>query len=151
MPTQRKPQAHGEGDNGGLGLMANGSSGGWEVAVDETTSGPDRWFVQIEGPTTYCYFEIPSPGMVCKALEFLGGHGDPENLHAGPSDKNRSLVIGKHPKTPVILVRDDEYADRYFLVIGPKAALVWLSIAGKDLKDLTEALRQAVEDIEDDR
>ena len=34
-----------------LGLLANGVSGSWEVAIDETSSGPDRWFAHIEGPT----------------------------------------------------------------------------------------------------
>jgi hypothetical protein len=48
----------------------------------------------------------------------------------------------------VTLVRDDEYADRYFLAIGPDTALARLSLAGTDLKDFTEALRQAVHDIE---
>jgi hypothetical protein len=54
-----------------LGLMANGSSGDWEVAVDETTSGPSRWFLQIEGPTSFCSFEISSPKAVREVLLFL--------------------------------------------------------------------------------
>ena len=115
--------------------------------MDETTSGPTRWFIQIDGPTASCSFEIASAEMVSTALEFLGGRGAP----AGPSDHPGTLVIGKHPKTPVILIRDDEYTDRYFLEIGPDSARTRLTIAGSDLKDLTEALRQAAEDIEDDR
>jgi hypothetical protein len=137
-------------DNDKLGLMANGSCGAWEVAVDETTAGPNRWFVEIEGPTAYCSFEISSPEIVCKTLEFLGGRGLSKGLPIGIANSNGSLVIGKHPKTPVILIKDDEYPDRYFLMVGPDNALARVSIAGNDLKDLTEALRQAVEDIEDD-
>jgi hypothetical protein len=151
MSTQRKPLTRRESDHDNLGLLANGSSGAWDVAVDETTSGPDRWFVQLEGPAIYCSFEIPSPWTVSEALQFLRGRTAGERLHAGASEKNCSLVIGKHAKTPVVLVRDDEYRDRCFLVIGPDTALARLSIAGKDLKDLTDALQQAAEDIEEDR
>jgi hypothetical protein len=151
MSTQRRSQAHRENENLDLALLANGSSGGWDVSVDETTSDPTRWFIQIESPTAYCNFEVRSPEMVHKVLDFLEGHEAPEHLHARSANNNGSLVLGKYPKTPVILIRDDEYSDRYFLVIGPDAALVRLSIAGKDLKALTEALRQAVEDLECDK
>jgi hypothetical protein len=34
-----------------IGLLANGSSGAWRVDVDESISGPERWFLQIEGPS----------------------------------------------------------------------------------------------------
>lgn len=151
MATPKRYRVHRESENDNLGLTANGSSGPWEVAVDETTSGPRRWFAQIEGPTIYCSFEIPSPEMVAKALEFLGGDDAPEELHTGPTDQDGSLVLGKHPETPVVLIRDDEYTDRYFLVIGPDTACARLSIAGEDLKHLTEALRQTAEDIEEER
>jgi hypothetical protein len=52
-----------------LGLLAIGSSGPWEVSVDETISGTERWFAQIEGPSISIYFEIPSPSIV---LHFPG-------------------------------------------------------------------------------
>ncbi len=151
MSTQKNPRAHQERTDENLGLLANGSCGGWEVSVDETISGPNRWFVEIEGPAVSCSFEVPSPNTVLKALEFLQGGKSHEGLGNGPANKEGSLEIGGHPNVPVTLIRDDEYTDRYFLVIRPDTALARLSIAGQDLKDLTEALRQAVEDIEDDR
>lgn len=117
--------------------------------MDESTSGPNRWFVQIEGPTTYCSFEIPSPATIREALIFLVGR-PAENPPAGSSAPNDSLLIGKYPNTSVVLIRDDEYTDRYFLLIDSDAALTRLSIAGQDLTDFTEALRQVVEDIEGD-
>ncbi len=151
MPVRRKQREQPENDNESLGLMANGSSGAWAVAVDETTKGPDRWFVQLEGPSIYFSFEIPSPDMIFKALDFLRGHSSPPEPHASSSAENGSLVLGKHRQTPVILNRDDEYRDRYFLVVEQKADLVVrFTIAGKDLKDITEALRQATEDLEED-
>jgi hypothetical protein len=84
----------------GRGLMANGSSGEWEIAVDETTSGPDRWFIQIEGPATYCAFEVPSPATVCEALAFLDGGGDRTGRPDGASGQSGSLVLGIIPIRP---------------------------------------------------
>ncbi len=151
MPVQRKQRGQPENDNEDLGLMANGSSGDWEVAVDETTKGPDRWFVQLEGPSVCFSFEVPSPEMIPRALDFLGGPSSSKGPYAGFPAENGSLVLGKHRQTPVILVRDDEYKGRFFLVIGQEAdVVVRFTIAGQDWKDIQEALRQATEDLEDE-
>jgi hypothetical protein len=151
MPVQRKQRGQPENDNEGFGLMANGASGDWEVAVDVTTKGPDRWFVQIEGPSVYFSFGVSSPVMISKALDFLGECSSSTVPHARSPAEKGSLVLGQRRDTPVILVRDDEYRDRYFLVIGQEAdAVVRFTIAGKDLGDIKEALRQATEDIEDE-
>ncbi len=146
MSTQRKARDHVHEVRESLGLMANGACGQWEVAIDETISGPDRWFIQIEGPTAYFSFEIPSPEMINAALDFIA----PLVPHTKPS-KNTSLAMGKEDQAPVCLVRDDEYDDRFFLVVGPEnTPIVRFSLAGQDLKDMTEALRQTAEDLEDD-
>jgi len=89
-----------------VGLLANGSSGEWEVAIDESTSGTERWYAQIEGPSVVFYFEIPSVDMVGKFLRFLTPRS--EVTKRSPDDdseeRNGSLVIGKDKKTPIILV-----------------------------------------------
>src|SRR5947209_15534860 len=109
MPIQRKQGEQAENGHESLGLLANGSSGRWEVDVDETTKGPDRWFVQVEGPSVYFSFEIFSPEVISEALDFLGEHSSPKGAQARLPAKNGSLVVGKHRRTPVILIRDDEY------------------------------------------
>lgn len=151
MPVPRKQQVRSEKDGEGLGLMANGSSGEWTIAVDEATKGPDRWFVQLEGSSVYFSFEIPSPAMVSQALDFLEGRSAPEATQSDFSSANESLVFGKYRQTPVILIRDDEYKDRFFLGMGQVDDLAMrFTIAGQDLKDIKEVLRQAMEDIEDE-
>jgi hypothetical protein len=151
MPVQRKQRGQLEMDNENLGLMANGSSGGWEVSVDETTKGPERWFVQLEGPSIYFSFEIPSPEMIATALDFLEGHPSPKGTHSQFSAGNGSLILGNHRQRPLILVRDDEYKDRYFLMVGEEAdVFVRYTISGQDFMDIREALRQALEDIEEE-
>src|SRR5438552_785677 len=107
--------------SGSLGLLANGSSGPWEVAIDETTTGADRWFAQIEGPLVSFYFEIPSVDIVSQMLQFL--ESPLRATTPAPvtwSEANGSLTLSKDKKTPVILVRDDEYRDRFFLLVGPR-------------------------------
>jgi hypothetical protein len=151
VSVQKKQHGRANNANEHLGLLANGSSGGWDVAVDETTKGPDRWFVQFEGPSIYFSFEVPSPAMICGALAFLEGRSSPKGRHVQLSVENGSLVLGRLGQTDVVLVRDDEYKDRFFLLVGQEAdAVVRFTLAGQDLKDVKEALRQAMADLEDE-
>jgi len=141
MPVQRKQRRQPDNENECLGLMANGSSGDWEVAVDETTKGPGRWFVQLEGPSVYFSFEVPSPKMIFQALNFLEGRSSPQGPQARSSAENGSLALGKHRQTSVALVRDDECKGRYFLVVGQEADLVVrYTITGKDLGERYDPL-----------
>jgi hypothetical protein len=69
-----------------------------------------------------------------------------------PSYSSRSggklLEISDPEETPVSLVRDDEYKDRCFIVVGRSdSPIVRFSVAGGDLDNLVEALRQVEEDI----
>jgi hypothetical protein len=130
-----------------VGLLANGSSGSWEVAIDETISGKDRWFAQLEGRTIYVYFEIPTPSIVGEVIRYL----ENGNTRGNSRSVNRGggLLIGGDKRTPVTLMRDDEFADRVFLVIGPASApVVRYTISGTDINKIIEALRQVKEDLE---
>ena len=123
--------------------MANGSSGRWEIAVDEQTSGADRWFLQIEGPPVYFYFEIPSLEVIPKMIRFLAPA-------TGSVDRNGLLPLSKDKRSEVTIVRDDEYHDRFFLVVGPMTnPIVRFVIAGSDVTNIALALRQVNDDIDD--
>ena len=134
-----------------LGLLANGSFGPWEIAIDETTSGTDRWYAQIEGPSVAFYFEIPSVDIVAKMARFLEPRSSaPRKPANGSVRPNDCLVIGKDKKMPVTLLRDDEYNDRYFLVVGPTDhPLVRFVIAGADVNNIAKALEQVKEDLDE--
>ncbi|HEY7424949.1 MAG TPA: hypothetical protein VH682_12030 [Gemmataceae bacterium] len=141
----------GRGDEN-VGLLANGSSGEWEVAIDEATSGVERWYAQIEGPAVSFYFEIPSLDIVGEMLRFLErGPVVAKRSPNGSDERNGSLVIGKDKKAPITLLKDDEYQDRFFLLVGPTdSPMVRFTIAGMNVLKLTEALRQVQEDLEDE-
>jgi hypothetical protein len=135
-----------------FGLLANGSSGPWEIAIDETTSGPDRFYAQIEGPSATFYFEIPSVDIVGKMVRFLEPHQVPTRRSSISSLGGSGwLVIGKDKKTPITLVKDDEYEDRFFLLVGPMdSPIVRFVIAGTDVVKIADALRQIEQDLDDD-
>lgn len=120
-----------------IGLLACGAFGPWVIDIDdETVSGRDRWFAQFDGPSVYLRFEIPSLEIIAQAIRFLtAGEGE--------------LALGSDKQTRVNLIRDDEFADRFFLVVEGKSGLhIRFTVAGDDLKNLTEALQQAKEELE---
>ena len=71
MTTTRNTRTSRRRNNASFGLLANGSSGPWDIAIDEATSGPNRWCAQIEGPSVTFSFEIPSIDIVGKMVRFL--------------------------------------------------------------------------------
>jgi hypothetical protein len=134
-------------DNYGFDLVASGSSGPWRVFIDETHAGPDKWFAQIQGPSVYFSFEIPSAKTIDRLVHFLG-----QSPQANPPSRAKksdgSLLIGSDKRMPVTLIRDDEFADRCFLVFGGESgSIVRYSVAGNDLAKLTEAFRQARDEL----
>jgi hypothetical protein len=151
MTTSRDAKPNRENGNESFGLLAIGSSGGWEVAIDESTSGVERWHAQIEGPAVSFYFEIPSLDIVDEMLRFLEPR--PEASNPSPNawdERNGALVIGKGKKTPITIFKDDEYPDRFFLLVGrAESPAVRFAIAGRDVAEIAEALRQVKEDLEE--
>jgi hypothetical protein len=68
------------------------------------------------------------------------------------SAANVTLTLGTSKSTPVALIRDDEFSDRYFLAVETKSGpVVRLTVAGDDLTHLLDALRQVAEDLGDDQ
>ena len=132
-----------------VGLLAIGSSGPWEIAIDQTTSGPERWFAQIDGPSVYLNFEIPSLEIIDQVIEFLMCSSGDTEKNAAPVARAGTLALGTGKSTRIKLVRDDEFRDRYFLVIEPKdGAVVRFTVADNDLAHVIDALRQVKQDIE---
>ncbi len=149
MSVPKEPRARPDNEEESIGLMAIGSSGPWEIAIDQTISGPDRWFAQIEGPSVYFYFEIPSLEIIDDAIELLARGESATN--GAQTARDDTLTLGTNQSTQVNLVRDDEFDDRFFLVIEQKnGLLIRFTVTGEDLTHVMNALRQAKEDLGDD-
>ncbi len=131
-----------------LGLLANGSSGLWVVSIDETITGLERWFAQIEGPSIQLSFELPSLDIVPKSVRFLTPLTKGEGVPRKDSNGDSELVLSKAEQTPVWIVRDDEFDDRCFVIVGHSDhTLVRCSLTYEDLHSLLEALHQVEEDL----
>jgi hypothetical protein len=144
MAVSKEPGTRNSAAEKTTGLTAYGRSGPWEIAIDESIAGPDRWFAQIEGPSVYVYFEIPSPDLINETMQFL----DCGRADVGHGPRAATLTLGASRSMPVNLVRDDEFSDRCFLVIeGQDGLHVRFTFAGEDLTHLIESLRQAKEDL----
>jgi hypothetical protein len=149
MATTKNGQAQSTTQEMDIGLLANGISGAWRIDVDEATSGPDRWFLQIEGPSAYFHFEIPSLGVIERLGQFLATRPSPNSRQVGPGfQSDWELAIGMDPHAPVLVLRDDEFDDRFFLHIGRSDAVcVRYTFAGDDVKCLAAALEQVREEL----
>lgn len=124
-----------------VGLVANGRAGSWVIDIDEQASKSPKWFAQIEGPALSLYFEMSSPDIVPRTLNFLE--------RAGNNRPQSELHLGTFGRAPVCLRADHEFSDRFFFVIGPLGkSCLHVTLSGEDLVQLTQALRQVKEDLE---
>jgi hypothetical protein len=130
-----------------LGLLANGSAGRWDVSIDCTVSGVERWFAQIEGPSLYLYFELPSLSIISRAIRYLAPQAGRSQTAPGSSSTNGELLVSSKNELAVSLQRDDEFQDRCFVVVGPgDRPVVRYSLTGEDMREIAEALRRAAKD-----
>ncbi len=137
----------------GIGLLANGSSGRWDVAIDERLDQSREWSAEIEGPGVYLVFQLQDLKVIASAASFLrwrpSGAVDPSGGRA--SRDEGPLVLGRFEQAPVALIWDDEYDDRCFLVVGPRTtSLLRLTLQSEDILRLAEALSQAADDLGED-
>jgi hypothetical protein len=142
MGKSRTPAGSPDEDRTQVGLTAYGRAGGWEVSVDEALSGIEKRFLQIEGPSVYLYFEIPSPGILQELARFLE---PPESLEG---EQRERLELGTFNGVAVDLLRDDEHADRFFFcIIAKGSGSVRITVAGDDLKALSMAVIQVRDEL----
>lgn len=123
----------------GMGLLANGSSCRWDLAVEESLDRVE-WSLEIDGQQAYLVFQLRDLEVIPEAYRFL---------HAGPgSVRGGALHLGRFGSVSVSLLWDDEPVTRCFLVVGPKArATLRLSLEAEDVQMLCEALAQVMSDL----
>lgn len=120
------------------GAAAIGSSGEVAVELDEATSGPERWRLAVTTPNWHLRFEFAGPQAMEHCLKFIRAHNGRTAF--------ATLPLGTFHGAPVVLRKDDEYPDHFFLVLeGEQTAL--FTLAGDELNDLMTALQQAEAEI----
>ena len=128
-----------------VGLVANVSVGKWDIAIDQTLNGPEKWFAQIEGPSLYLYFQIGGPRTVECLVCFLEQHtsGDQHLSGNGKHGCDNELKLSCPGNLPVAIFWDGEGVNRCYFSMGTSSdAHMRCGVFGDDLDDLTEALRQ---------
>lgn len=120
-------------------LAGSGSHGGWTVDIDETASGEQRWLAQIQGPLLDLTIPIDSPCVVKELIGFLTSSSDGKASCEFPIRKSRDESVS--------LLRDDEFTDRYFLLVETRNGLVMrCTMSGPALHSLVVALKQVQTD-----
>src|SRR5262249_37920709 len=120
-----------------LGLLANGSSRRWDVAVDESLDG-DGWTLELDGPQTYLVFPLRDLSVLSKMLRFL-------QEGPGSNETKSPLHLGRFGSSAIPLVWENENSPRCFPVIGPRAgATLRLSREADDIAMLRDALQQVL-------
>ena len=139
-----KPPASAE-KQSAFALVANGSAGSWDVALDEALSGPQRWFFQVDGPACYLYVQIKHPRVIENVLEFLAG-GSRDG--AKPSAGDNELAVSDSGGNSVRFLRDDESGGHcIILVTGKNEFCTRITLAREDVEAMRAALRQVRDEL----
>ncbi len=67
--------------------------------------------------------------------------------HAGRLEFSE-MVVGSFHNASVRLVKDDEFGDRFWLRASQDGLMVEFTLAADDLSEFTDAVAQAVEDLQ---
>jgi hypothetical protein len=126
-----------------VSLVAYGRNGDWEISVDQDPAkGSSGWYAQIVGPRVSIYAQIPDPGILIQVIDFLKPSARPDEPRAD------SLKIGSFANAVVELIRDTEFAGRFFLLVGNSGrSTIRFTISQSDVTILVPAIRQVVEDL----
>ena len=121
------------------GLRACGSSGRWQIDVDETHEG-NEWALQLESSQVYFRFAIPSLQVVAKLLAYLQGNGQ---------DQANGITLGCLGSSAVAILRDTEFTTRWFIKVDAEAGgLLQVTLDEADVRMLIDALQQALQQMQ---
>jgi hypothetical protein len=122
------------------GLAGVGSAGHFDVEIDEALDDPNDVQMNISTPGWSFRFNVSARSDVPRMLSFL--------REQTGSLVFSELAIGSFSGGPVLLIKDSEFADRFWLRATGTGQMIEFVLAGRDLADFTEAVTKAVEDLE---
>jgi hypothetical protein len=133
-----------------FGLLANGSSRLWDVAVDESLEREREWWLELDGPTVYLVFQLRDLAVIPEAIGFLQrALSTPPTLNPPQrAEDDERLTLGNFSTSSVCILRDDESPPRCFLVVGSDAvSAMRLTLHRDDIEMLLKALHQVAEQL----
>ena len=120
------------------GVAAIGSAGRFTVEILETTDNPATRLMSIEAGGWSLCFALAERGDA-QALSFL-------REHAGQAVFSE-LVIGSFLGAPVVLIKDDEFPDRFYLRAFANGHLLEFVLTADALTEFTDAVAQVVHNL----
>lgn len=125
-----------------FGLLANGSTPNWEIAVDESLDEQHEWQMQIVGRHAETAFRLDDLGVVLRAIDYVK-----RGLESFANDPSQSvegeLTLGTFGDADVMLVWDVEDTLRLGLIAnGSEGSRFRITFVEEDVKMLLDALLQ---------
>jgi hypothetical protein len=148
MPSDTQPKVA----SGSFGLSAIGSSGSWEVTLDEPLDNAHGWVVEIEGPHVYVSCSIQDPHVLRDVRDFLQSREATPEGSAASQPRSDELTLGKFGPSRIWLVWDNEDFDRCFLIIGPTGDFtVRWTLLREEIRSLMDAIQAALDQLAQDQ
>jgi len=122
------------------GVAAIGSAGRFDIEIDEAIDSPSEIQMGIATAEWSFRFNLSARTEVARINSFL-------KEQAGKTVFSES-VIGSFLGAPVFLIKDDEFADRFWLRASAAGQVVDFVLAGDDLAEFTDALVQAARQLQ---
>jgi len=122
------------------GATAVGRTSRFGVVIDEAIDDPNCVQMDITARGWSFRFSLSTRDDVSRILSFLREHTGSVVLS--------ELVVGSFSDAPVLLIKDSEFADRFWLRAFRGDQMVEFVLAADDLTEFTDAVAQAVQDLE---
>lgn len=119
------------------GLAAAGRHGRIEIVLDEPVGHLGPWQLELSGGGWQLVLAVDSPGVVQGLSTFVKQHGGRKVFAEFP--------VGSFEEAVVALVKDSEFADRFWLrVRGGAGTMAEFTFDGEDAVALDRALEEVV-------
>lgn len=121
------------------GAAAVGKTSRFDVVIDEGIEDASALQMSISTQNWSFCFALSARDDVARMLSFLREHTG----HLVFSE----IAVGSFHGAPVRLIKDDEFADRFWLRANRDGAMVEFVLVAEDLIEFTDAVAQAVHDL----
>jgi hypothetical protein len=122
------------------GCAAVGSTSRFDVEIDEALDDPDDIQMSIRARGWSFRFALTRRDDVARILAFLRDQTGRVVFS--------ELAVGSFHGAPVFLIKDNEFGDRFWLRAHGAGQVVDFVLAADDLADFTDAVAQAVHDLQ---
>jgi hypothetical protein len=121
------------------GVAATGTAGRFVIEILEIADGTAASLMSIEAGAWSLCFALDDDGNTAQILSFLREHTGRVRFS--------ELVIGSFFDAPMVLIKDSEFPDRFWLRAFADGHLLEFVLAADTLTEFTDALAQVVHDL----